>query len=160
MVYLCIQIQPTRSQTDSEGQKSRVRSRAPRQEFLTHSSMSEIKKQPSTDSGSNPWESLGSPTLLWSPTSGVPLQDGLYTDARFPVQNMAIQTNVVWKRPKVSQSDSTAHSSRQPYDYISCTYLYVKQHSDLFFPNLVYKNVVGMLFLNVSKTLKCPGFLS
>uniref|UniRef100_A0A673L2W2 Calpain-9-like n=1 Tax=Sinocyclocheilus rhinocerous TaxID=307959 RepID=A0A673L2W2_9TELE len=63
--------------------------------------MSETKKQSRTDSSdSNPWDSLGSPTLLWSPTSGLPLQDGLYTDARFPVQNMPIQTDVVWKRPK------------------------------------------------------------
>uniref|UniRef100_A0A672NG95 Calpain-9-like n=1 Tax=Sinocyclocheilus grahami TaxID=75366 RepID=A0A672NG95_SINGR len=63
--------------------------------------MSETKKQSRTDaSGSNPWDSLGSPTLLWSPTSGLPLQDGLYTDARFPVQNLPIQTDVVWKRPK------------------------------------------------------------
>ncbi|ROJ25394.1 Calpain-8 [Anabarilius grahami] len=76
-------------------------SRAPRLEFFTHSSMSGTKKQSSTDSSdSNPWESLGSPTLLWSPTSGIPLQDGLYMDARFPVQNMPIQTDVVWKRPK------------------------------------------------------------
>ncbi|KAL0175113.1 hypothetical protein M9458_031081, partial [Cirrhinus mrigala] len=26
--------------------------------------------------------------------------NGLYTDAEFPVQNMPIQTDVVWKRPK------------------------------------------------------------
>ncbi len=32
--------------------------------------------------------------------------------------------------------------------------------NNMFFPNLVYKNAVGMLFLNVSKTLKCLGFLS
>uniref|UniRef100_A0A8C1UUC2 Zgc:85932 n=1 Tax=Cyprinus carpio TaxID=7962 RepID=A0A8C1UUC2_CYPCA len=63
--------------------------------------MSETQKQSRKNSSdSNPWKSLGSPTLLWSPTSGLPLQDGLYTDARFPVQNMPIQTDVVWKRPK------------------------------------------------------------
>uniref|UniRef100_A0A671MCP8 Zgc:85932 n=1 Tax=Sinocyclocheilus anshuiensis TaxID=1608454 RepID=A0A671MCP8_9TELE len=63
--------------------------------------MSETKKQPSIDSsGSNPWESLGSPTLLWSPTSGLPLQDGLYTDTKFPEQDMLIQKDLVWKRPK------------------------------------------------------------
>ncbi|KAG1932672.1 calpain-9 isoform X2 [Pimephales promelas] len=76
-------------------------SRSPRQEFLTQSSMSITKKQSSTDSSdSNPWDSLGSPTFLWSPSSGIPLQDGLYMDSRFPVQNMPIQTDVVWKRPK------------------------------------------------------------
>uniref|UniRef100_A0A8C2EMG0 Zgc:85932 n=2 Tax=Cyprinus carpio TaxID=7962 RepID=A0A8C2EMG0_CYPCA len=73
----------------------------PEAEFLTHPSMSETQKQSRKNSSdSNPWKSLGSPTLLWSPTSGLPLQDGLYTDARFPVQNMPIQTDVVWKRPK------------------------------------------------------------
>jgi len=83
-------------------------SRSPRQEFLTQSSMSITKKQSSTDSSdSNPWESLGSPTFLWSPSSGIPLQDGLYMDSRFPVQNMPIQTDVVWKRPKVRRSSRT-----------------------------------------------------
>ncbi|XP_050986068.1 calpain-9 [Labeo rohita] len=63
--------------------------------------MSEITKQPRRNSSnSNPKVSLGSPTLLGSPASRLPLQNGLYTDAEFPVQNMPIQTDVVWKRPK------------------------------------------------------------
>ncbi|XP_051521013.1 calpain-9-like [Myxocyprinus asiaticus] len=62
--------------------------------------MSSTKKQLSTDSSdSDPWDHLGSPTL-WSPTSGIPLQDGLYVDVAFPMQTMESPTNVEWKRPK------------------------------------------------------------
>ncbi|XP_051963675.1 calpain-9-like [Xyrauchen texanus] len=62
--------------------------------------MSDTKKRFSIDSSdSNPWDSLGSPKL-WSPTSGIPLQSGLYEDMAFPMQNMEIPTDVVWKRPK------------------------------------------------------------
>ncbi|XP_051535188.1 calpain-9 [Myxocyprinus asiaticus] len=70
---------------------------APRQPLFTHDTMSGTRKQSSTDSSdSNPWDRLGSPTL-WSPTSQIPLQHGLYVDAAFPMQ---IQSDVVWKRPK------------------------------------------------------------
>ncbi|XP_059369844.1 calpain-1 catalytic subunit-like [Carassius carassius] len=62
--------------------------------------MCELKKQLSRDSyGSKPWESLGSPTMR-SPTSGLPLLDRLYKDTMFPVQNMPILQNLVWKRPQ------------------------------------------------------------
>uniref|UniRef100_A0A9J7Y5F3 Zgc:85932 n=2 Tax=Cyprinus carpio TaxID=7962 RepID=A0A9J7Y5F3_CYPCA len=63
--------------------------------------MFEIRTQLSRDSsGSTPWESLGSPTLLRSPTSGFPLPDGLYEDATFPKQHMPIREEFVWKRPQ------------------------------------------------------------
>ncbi|XP_026137436.1 calpain-1 catalytic subunit-like [Carassius auratus] len=62
--------------------------------------MCELEKQQRRDSyDSKPWESLGSPTMK-SPTSGLPLLDRLYKDTMFPVQNMPILQNMVWKRPQ------------------------------------------------------------
>lgn len=67
-------------------------SRAPRQEIFTHSSGVSGNKKPQS-TYSNPRTGLG------APAPPVPAT-GLYVDTRFPVQNMPVQNDLVWRRPK------------------------------------------------------------